>query len=85
MNTDTESKDAPERAPSGTVLNITPRMGLVFRTRALPGTPEVLVPGKCTGRRFWHPDELPEQIVPYTRAAIDGIRAGRLYTEVGWS
>lgn len=63
----------------------TPRMGLVFRTRTWSGTPKILEPDKCTSWRWWHADELPEPIVPYTRAAIDGIRAGRLYTEVGWS
>jgi len=63
----------------------TPRMGLVFRTRMWSGTPKVLEPDKCTSWRWWPPDELPEQIVPYTRAAIDGICSGRLYTEVGWS
>lgn len=31
------------------------------------------------------PDALPEPMVPYARAAIAGIGAGRLYTELGWS
>jgi hypothetical protein len=35
-------------------------------------------------RNWWPPQELPEPVVPYTLAAIDGIRAGRLYTEMGW-
>ncbi|MBQ1158754.1 NUDIX domain-containing protein [Streptomyces sp. A73] len=67
-------------APGGT-----PRMQIVFRARSWSGTPEVREPDKCTGWRFWDPDELPQQVVPYTRAAIDGIRAGRLYTEMGWA
>ncbi|MGY1440096.1 NUDIX hydrolase [Streptomyces reniochalinae] len=49
------------------------------------GVPHVREPGKCTGWRFWDPDELPAPVVPYTRAAVEGIRSGRLYTEMGWA
>ncbi|NIY65523.1 NUDIX hydrolase [Streptomyces malaysiensis] len=62
-----------------------PRMQLVFRARHWEGTPEVREPDKCTSWGFWHPDELPVQTVAYTRAAIEGIRAQRLYTEMGWA
>lgn len=62
-----------------------PLMQVVFRARQWSGTPAVREPDKCTGWGWWHPDELPAPIVPYTRAAIEGIRAGRLYTEMGWS
>ncbi|UNS99705.1 NUDIX domain-containing protein [Streptomyces tubbatahanensis] len=62
-----------------------PRVQIVFRARSWSGTPEVREPDKCTGWRFWDPDELPAQVVPYTRAAIEGIRSGRLYTEMGWT
>ncbi|MFJ9411423.1 NUDIX domain-containing protein [Streptomyces sp. NPDC101393] len=63
----------------------TPRMQVVFRARSWSGTPEVREPDKCVGWRFWNPEDLPEQVVPYTRVAINGIRAGRLYTELGWT
>ncbi|WP_432141123.1 NUDIX domain-containing protein [Streptomyces sp. bgisy084] len=62
-----------------------PRMQMVFRARRWSGTPEVREPDKCTSWRFWPPESLPVPIVPYTRAAIDGIRAGHLYTEMGWA
>ncbi|MEU9125245.1 NUDIX domain-containing protein [Streptomyces sp. NPDC048506] len=62
-----------------------PRMQLVFRARRWSGTPEVREPDKCKGWRWWPPDGLPAQTVPYARAAIEGIRAGRRYTETGWS
>ncbi|WP_078865201.1 MULTISPECIES: NUDIX hydrolase [unclassified Streptomyces] len=61
-----------------------PRMQLVFRVRRWQGTPEVREPDKCLAWQWWWPERLPEPIVPYTRAAIDGIRAGRPYTELGW-
>lgn len=62
-----------------------PRIGMVFRARSWSGIPHVREPDKCTSWAFWDPEDLPEQVVPYTRAAIDGIRTGRLYTEMGWT
>jgi len=62
-----------------------PRMQMVFRARRWSGIPEVREPDRCTDWRWWPPDGLPAQTVPYTRAAIEGIRAGRRYTEMGWS
>jgi 8-oxo-dGTP pyrophosphatase MutT (NUDIX family) len=61
-----------------------PRMGLVFRARKWAGTPEVREPDRCVSWGWWPSGALPDKIVPYTRASIEGIRAGRLYTELGW-
>ncbi|MFJ5068289.1 NUDIX hydrolase [Kitasatospora sp. NPDC088556] len=61
-----------------------PRLGLFFRVRSWKGTPELREPGKCTAWKWCDPDDLPERLVPYARAAIAGIRAGRTYTELGW-
>ncbi|MFE1416806.1 NUDIX domain-containing protein [Streptomyces sp. NPDC058746] len=61
-----------------------PRMQFVFRARQWTGTPQVREPDRCLSWGWWPVDALPDRIVPYTRAAIDGIRAGRLYTEMGW-
>ncbi|MEV0536331.1 NUDIX domain-containing protein [Kitasatospora sp. NPDC050463] len=61
-----------------------PRLGLFFRVRSWKGTPELREPDRCTAWKWWHPDDLPEQLVPYTRAAIAGIQASRAYTELGW-
>ncbi|MGR4878683.1 NUDIX domain-containing protein [Streptomyces sp. LARHCF249] len=62
-----------------------PRMQLVFRARRWTGTPEVREPDRCVSWGWWPAEGLPGAIVPYTRAAIEGIRAGRLYTELGWT
>ncbi|MFD9516165.1 NUDIX domain-containing protein [Streptomyces sp. NPDC059979] len=62
-----------------------PRVGLVFRARRWQGTPEVREPDRCVSWGWWPADTLPHPVVPYTRAAIEGIRAGRLYTELGWT
>jgi 8-oxo-dGTP pyrophosphatase MutT (NUDIX family) len=62
-----------------------PRMGLFFRARAWSGEPELREPNKCTQWKFWDPTALPEDLVPYTRVAIEGIRTGRSYSETGWA
>ncbi|MFD4244292.1 NUDIX domain-containing protein [Streptomyces sp. NPDC058525] len=62
-----------------------PRMGVVFRARRWQGTPEVREPDRCVSWGWWPTDALPRPLVPYTRAAIEGIQAGRFYTEVGWT
>ncbi|WP_308462491.1 NUDIX domain-containing protein [Streptomyces sp. INR7] len=62
-----------------------PRMQLVFRARRWLGEPQLREPDRCVSWDWWPLDALPEPIVPYTRAAVEGIRAGRPYTELGWS
>ncbi|MFD7628949.1 NUDIX domain-containing protein [Streptomyces sp. NPDC059851] len=61
-----------------------PRVGFVFRARQWTGTPQVREPDRCVSWDWWPAEALPDRVVPYTRAAIEGIRAGRLYTEMGW-
>ncbi|MEU3607980.1 NUDIX domain-containing protein [Streptomyces sp. NPDC035033] len=62
-----------------------PRVQLFFRARRWEGTPELREPDKCVAWRWWSAKDLPEPIVPYARAAIEGIRAGRTYTELEWA
>ncbi|GAA2301994.1 hypothetical protein GCM10010149_59130 [Nonomuraea roseoviolacea subsp. roseoviolacea] len=61
-----------------------PRMGLFFRARTWSGEPELREPDKCTQWRFWDPAALPDDLVPYTRVAIEKIQNGELYSETGW-
>ncbi|MEU6573533.1 NUDIX domain-containing protein [Streptomyces sp. NPDC046805] len=61
-----------------------PRIGLVFRAHSWSGSPEILEPDRCVEWRWWRPQDLPAEVVPYTRLAIDGVLAGRLYSEMGW-
>ncbi|GAX57850.1 NUDIX hydrolase [Streptomyces olivochromogenes] len=61
-----------------------PRIQLVFRARAWSGAPRVLEPDRCVEWRWWQPKDLPAELVAYTRTAIEGILAGRLYSEMGW-
>nr|WP_307710200.1 NUDIX domain-containing protein [Streptomyces sp. V1I6] len=61
-----------------------PRIQLFFTASRWAGEPAVREPDKCTAWTWWPLDALPERTVAYTRAAIDGIRAGTAYTELGW-
>ncbi|MFD8639401.1 hypothetical protein ACFV14_03730 [Streptomyces zaomyceticus] len=61
-----------------------PRIQLFFRARRWEGTPELREPDRCVAWLWWSAQDLPSPIVPYTRAAIEGIRTGRPYTESGW-
>ncbi|MEU9190136.1 NUDIX domain-containing protein [Streptomyces sp. NPDC048484] len=64
--------------------NVRPRIALVFQARSWTGDPEVLEPDRCVEWRWWKPQDLPAEVVPYTRRAIDGILRGRPYSELGW-
>ncbi|MFE5297854.1 NUDIX domain-containing protein [Streptomyces sp. NPDC056632] len=61
-----------------------PRVQLFFRARRWEGEPKRREPDKCVSWQWWNVKDLPEPVVPYTRAAIEGIQAGRTYTELGW-
>ncbi|MFB6673091.1 NUDIX domain-containing protein [Streptomyces sp. NPDC056390] len=61
-----------------------PRIQLVFKARHFEGAAQVREADKCVAWRWWSPQNLPNPIVRYTRAAIEGIQAGQLYTEMGW-
>ncbi|MFF7097761.1 NUDIX domain-containing protein [Streptomyces rubradiris] len=62
-----------------------PRIQLFFRALRWEGEPKLREPDKCVQWQWWNVKDLPEPIVRYTRAAIEGIRAGRVYTELGWT
>ncbi len=62
-----------------------PRIGLFFRATAWRGEPEVREPDRCVRWEWWPLDGLPKPMVSYTRAAIEAIRAGYSYSEMGWA
>ncbi|WUC84034.1 NUDIX domain-containing protein [Streptomyces sp. NBC_00536] len=61
-----------------------PLMQMVFQASRWEGVPEIRETDKCLAWQWFEPMDLPKQLVPYTRAAIEGITAGRRYTELGW-
>ncbi|MER5893331.1 NUDIX domain-containing protein [Streptomyces sp. NPDC001876] len=62
-----------------------PRVQLFFRALRWEGEPKLWKPDKYAKWEWWNIKDLPEPIVPYARAAIEGIRAGLVYTELGWT
>ncbi|MFB7214349.1 NUDIX domain-containing protein [Streptomyces sp. NPDC056255] len=64
--------------------NAGPRIQLFFRASRWSGEPEIREPDRCTAWQWWPLDGLPDPMVGYTRAAIEGIVAGTAYTELGW-
>ncbi|WP_093900031.1 NUDIX domain-containing protein [Streptomyces sp. Ncost-T10-10d] len=64
--------------------NAEPRLQLFFQASRWDGEPKVREPDRCTAWQWWPLDALPDPVVPYIRAAIEGILAGTAYTELGW-
>jgi len=60
------------------------RMDLFFQIKKWNGTPAIMEPDKCDDMRFFPLDALPQNTVPYVRAAIEHWRNGVLYDEWGW-
>lgn len=62
-----------------------PRLQLVFRASRWRGEPVLREPDKCVAWGWWPLDALPDPMVGYARTAIEGMRAGRFYSEHGWN
>ena len=60
------------------------RVGFFFEARRWRGEPRNMEPHKADDFRWFPLDALPENMVPYVRAAIERWRAGVLYGESGW-
>lgn len=60
------------------------RIALVFQAHAWSGTPQLLEPDRCVAWQWFSTQDLPAKVVPYTRQAIEGIVAGRSYSQTGW-
>ncbi|MFD4480403.1 NUDIX domain-containing protein [Streptomyces sp. NPDC058471] len=64
--------------------NPRPLLELIFRVTRWSGEPQLMEPDKCSAWAWWPKDALPQPIVPYAKAALEGIAADRTYTELGW-
>ena len=61
------------------------RIGLFFGARRWRGEPRNMEPHKADDLRWFPLNALPDNMVPYVRAAIERWRAGEHYRESGWS
>jgi 8-oxo-dGTP pyrophosphatase MutT (NUDIX family) len=67
------------RKPNGEI-----KLDFFFRCTRWSGTVENAEPHKCD-LMTWRADvDLPPNTVPYVRAAVDHVRAGRTFSEYGW-
>ncbi|HEX7661216.1 MAG TPA: NUDIX domain-containing protein [Pseudonocardiaceae bacterium] len=61
-----------------------PRLGLFFTTSRWNGEPTNREPDKCSAVA-WHPiDALPNDVIEYPAAGIDGYRHSRTFSVQGW-
>lgn len=60
------------------------RVDFFFTTSLYTGQAVNREPDKCDGLRWYEITGLPQEMVPYVRAAIDAHHAGARYAEFGW-
>jgi len=65
-------------------LSDTERLSLFFRADGWTGEPRNVEPHKCDDLSWFSQTELPDNMVPYVRAAIGHIADGAIYSEFGW-
>ncbi len=59
------------------------RLDLFFRTNVWNGVPYNAEPNKCSEVCWAHPAELPSPMTPHVFEAINNVRQGQLFSELG--
>ena len=60
------------------------RVDFFFSASRWAGDPRNAEPHKCSDVRWFPRDQLPPNVVPYVRIAIEHVRSGVVYSELGW-
>jgi ADP-ribose pyrophosphatase YjhB (NUDIX family) len=60
------------------------RLDLFFTAKEWAGEPKIMEPDKCDDLKWFDINDLPENVIPYIRQAIDCVLKGKVYSECGW-
>lgn len=60
------------------------RVDTFFVAEKWEGEPRNMEPHKCDDLAWFSLEQLPENIIPYVRQALECIREGQFYSESGW-
>lgn len=60
------------------------RIDTFFVAERYEGEPKNIEPHKCDDLSWFSLEELPGNIIPYVRQALECIRDGQFYSEFGW-
>lgn len=60
------------------------RLDFYFRATIFNGEPQIMEPDKCDDMGWFPDDRLPGNIIPKVIQAIQSIRAGETFSELGW-
>ncbi|OGZ84413.1 MAG: hypothetical protein A2599_00910 [Candidatus Staskawiczbacteria bacterium RIFOXYD1_FULL_39_28] len=60
------------------------RIDVFFITEKWEGVPRIMEPDKADDLSWFDLNNLPENIIPYVRLAVDSIRNKTFYSEHGW-
>ncbi len=61
------------------------RIDFFIEAKSWAGEPKNMEPHKCDDLSWFELDNLPENIVPYVKQAIECVRKKIIYSEHGWS
>ena len=57
------------------------RVDFFFRAKKWQGEPEIMEPNKCDDLSWFEPNNLPRNIIPYIKQAIDSFLNNMIYSE----
>ena len=64
--------------------NLRERVDVFTTTEKWSGEPKIMEPHKCDDMNWFSFDELPKNIIPYVKQALEHIRDGVFYSEHGF-
>ncbi len=60
------------------------RVDFFFTAKNWQGEPKIMEPNKCDDLKWFPMNDLPQNIIPCVRQAIESILSDKFYSEFGW-